>query len=1055
MTEFPPIHPSILCVPGRRDTLGQSGRLDGSGAADREHRAKLALLDAVPHGIVGLDGDGRCTFLNRAAAHLLGYEPEAAIGADVHTLVHCTQAGASPDPADACPLLHAVRSGQAARGERVLHRRDGTTVPVEYSCAPLSNGDDVLGAVVSFVDLTARHQAEAALRASEERYRTLVADLPGMVYRCTADAEWTPIYVSEGIETLTGYPASDYLSGARTLSGMTYPDDRRWIVQRVEEAIARREPFELEYRCPHRDGDIRWVHERGRGVFSESGEVLYLDGVIFDVTARRRAEEDRKAALRTLNERVKELGAFHEVAGILQERLAPAAMLERAVAILADGWQYPEITAVRVVFGGVEATTSNWTTTPWTLRASFATVDGRQGTVEVAYLAERPASAEGPFLAEERSLIDSVAELLRSSFERAGAEEALRRSEEHFRSLIESVSDLISIVDADATIRYQSPSVERLLGYSQAELIGQSAFEIIHPDDLPVVYAALTDCVLEAGSDGPTEVRVRHKNGSWRVMETMRTDQRDNPAVRGIVVNSRDVTERKALEARLSHLAFHDPLSGLANRALFMDRLEHALVRTSRANRSVAVLILDLDNFKVINDSLGHQSGDELLRTAAGRIRDCLRAGDSAARLGGDEFTILLEDIPDVYTAVQVAERLAECLKTPIQLAERELTVTASIGISVGTSGEDTPGQLMSNADLALYRAKARGKSCYALFDEEMSGAAVERLDLEIALRRAIEQDELRIQYQPIVDLVSGAVVELEALVRWEHPSRGLLAPDTFIPLAEETGLIVPIGQRVLYEACRQGRAWRQASPEGVSPVVCVNLSARQFQEPGLADDVAHTLRASGLPPSGLRLEITESVVMADADVATRTLGRLRGLGVELAIDDFGTGYSSLSYLKRFPVDALKIDRSFVGGLGRDLHDTAIVRSVVALATTLNLTVVAEGIETVEQAVDLRALGCERGQGFYFARPLPPEAVPALLGHSLPLATPASVPPSMNRDGASVVDGKASAPAIARPRCAPERGESPRTLPLDVQVHAPETDNTTSAPPVADAGMVA
>jgi diguanylate cyclase (GGDEF)-like protein len=437
--------------------------------------------------------------------------------------------------------------------------------------------------------------------------------------------------------------------------------------------------------------------------------------------------------------------------------------------------------------------------------------------------------------------------------------------------------------------------------------------------------------------------------------------------------------ERTGFQEQLWHQAFHDPLTGLPNRALFRDRLVHALARADRQVQPVGVLVLDIDNFKVVNDSLGHAYGDQLLLAVAERLRSCLRLGDTAARLGGDEFTVLVEDVGHVDELTAVAERIAEALRQPVQLDGRQVVTSASIGIALSGPRNKPAEALLRDADLAMYRAKANGKARWQLFDDTLELQAMERLEVETDLRQALERQEFRVYYQPIVSLADGRIVELEALVRWQHPERGLVQPGAFIPIAEETGLIVPLGQWVLEQACQQARMWQDASPANKSLVMSVNLSARQFQHPMLVADIERAVRQSRLDPRSLKLEITESVVMQDVESTLATLHALKALGIQLAIDDFGTGYSSLTYLKRFPIDTLKIDRSFVDGLGQDAQDTAIVRSVVALAKTLNLSVTGEGVETVEQQTHLEGLGCDLAQGFMFARPSPPELLDAVL----------------------------------------------------------------------------
>jgi len=429
---------------------------------------------------------------------------------------------------------------------------------------------------------------------------------------------------------------------------------------------------------------------------------------------------------------------------------------------------------------------------------------------------------------------------------------------------------------------------------------------------------------------------------------------------------------------QLARQAFRDSLTGLPNRALFVDRLAHALTRTERRGEMVAVLFLDLDRFKVINDSLGHGVGDRVLTGLGQRIAGCLRPDDTVARLGGDEFAVLLEDVNDTSGAVAVAERICAEMGRPFVIDDRELFVTASVGIALSISRRTTPEDILRDADLAMYHAKAKGKARYEVFDKSMNTPAQDRLGLELDLRQAVANGDFALHYQPVVDLGSGRIVEVEALVRWKHPQRGLLYPADFVTLSEETGLIVPLGRWILAEACRQLRQW-QGAAAGEVLGMSVNLSARQLQQPSLVDDIAQALREARIDPAALRLEITETVVMHEAPAALAKLEALKRLGVRLAIDDFGTGYSSLGYLKRFPVDTLKIDRSFVKGIGRDVEDTAIVRAVVTVAKSLGLSVTAEGIETEYQLGELRALGCDRAQGYFFAKPVPADQVPGLL----------------------------------------------------------------------------
>jgi diguanylate cyclase (GGDEF)-like protein/PAS domain S-box-containing protein len=574
------------------------------------------------------------------------------------------------------------------------------------------------------------------------------------------------------------------------------------------------------------------------------------------------------------------------------------------------------------------------------------------------------------------------------ALENVALAEGLRSSEARFRALVQGSSDLITVVDPDTTIRYQSPP-DRILGYSANAMLGLELADMVHPEDAARLRALCTDLASYPGSFMTAEFRAGRSDGSWVHLETTGRNLLDDPNVAGIVLSTRDVTERKALEDQLRHRAFHDPLTNLANRALFKDRVGHALTRTHRRHDRVAVLFLDLDSFKNVNDSLGHAAGDQLLMAVAHRLGNHLRRADTIGRLGGDEFAILLEDVTGARSATHVADGILNVLHAPFTIAGKEVFVNASIGIALSTL-VDGADDLLRNADVAMYQAKAGGKGRYCVFESSMHTAAVERLELEADLQRAIDRDELVLDYQPIVDLTTRRLVGVEALVRWDHPERGLLPPDTFIPLAEESGLILAVGRWVLLQACRTVASWQDVAP-GLT--VSVNLSARHFLHASLIDDVASALRESGLENGLLTVEITESVLMRDSDAVLSKLFELKRLGIRLALDDFGTGYSSLGYLRRFPIDVLKVDKTFVEGIARGVEESAVARAIIKLGRTLRIATVAEGVESAEQVDRLNALHCDQAQGFWFSRPLHVEQVRELLVHreeALPLAVAAT-----------------------------------------------------------------
>jgi len=645
--------------------------------------------------------------------------------------------------------------------------------------------------------------------------------------------------------------------------------------------------------------------------------------------------------------------------------------------------------------------------------------------------------------------------------ERRQSEEALEKTVSLLEATLESTADGILVVDNESRVVTYNRKFVELWGIPQSlldtgeddQLLGYVVAQLKDPQEFLSKVQ-----LLYAQPDAESYDIIEFNDG--RFLERYSLPHKIGGQSVGRVWSFRDVTGRKVLERELEHQAFHDPLTDLPNRLLFIDRLRHALARLEhKQENGLAVMFVDLDNFKVINDSLGHKIGDQLLVKVAERFQECLETSDTIARLGGDEFTILLEDIKDESAAAHAAERIVNALRIPFRIEEHEVFITTSIGIAMsmgyphGTSNsllttkhltqylsdrlsgplsshlsnhtsnylpsflsgrlstklfgtgnltmilsgrlsENLSGllsgslssprigyleDLLRRADIALYEAKRKGRARFEIFESDMNNRALERLHLESDLRKALERKEFQVYYQPVVDLTTGNIVKMEALIRWQHPERGLLNPIQFIPVAEETGMIVPIGQWVLQQACHQAVEWHESYHSDPPLIISVNLSARQFVHPKLVMEIAQTLADTGLDPGCLELEITESVAMEDAETAIAILKELKGLGIRLALDDFGTGYSALSYLKLYPVDTIKIDKSFVDGLGHHPEDTAIVRATIAFANALSLNVTAEGIETSKQLEELQLLQCEQGQGYLFARPMPAGAISAML----------------------------------------------------------------------------
>ncbi|MDT7549237.1 MAG: hypothetical protein QOE84_1631, partial [Actinomycetota bacterium] len=570
---------------------------------------------------------------------------------------------------------------------------------------------------------------------------------------------------------------------------------------------------------------------------------------------------------------------------------------------------------------------------------------------------------------------------------------------EQMNAITRSLGEGVIALDGDGTITFANPAAETMLGWRRGELLGREIAESVDPEGRDLMSATPEWVHLPRLRAGETlridEHVVTRRDGHPLDVALTASPVRREGAVVGAVVVFRDVRDRKTLERRLVHQAFHDPLTGLPNRALFLDRLEHARARSMRDGGTQAVLFLDVDRFKVINDSLGHRTGDQVLQTVASRLVGVLRPSDTVARFGGDEFTVLLEQVADAAEAAQTAERILRALQLPMEAAERDVVITASIGIAIAEPG-NAPGDLLAAADIAMYQAKSRGKNRYVIAAADADERALARLDLEMELRRAIDEDELEVHYQPVVQAKTGKLYGLEALVRWRHPTLGLLGPGHFMDVAEDTGLVLPLGDWVLEQACIAAVEWQRRHPS--SPIVmAVNLSARQFQQPDLCDRVAQVLNSTGLDPSLLALEITETVVMEDTNTTLATLRKLKQLKVRLSIDDFGTGYSSLSYLKRFPVDAVKIDKSFVDGLASGPVDREIVQAVIRLASAVGMQTIAEGVETTAQSEQLRLLGCTMLQGFLLSRPGSLDEIERLVGGS-----PKGVPAPRSASGLTV-----------------------------------------------------
>jgi diguanylate cyclase (GGDEF)-like protein/PAS domain S-box-containing protein len=792
------------------------------------------------------------------------------------------------------------------------------------------------------------------------------------------DPDGTLRYANPAWERVLGYDPEEAI-GTMNVLDHVHPEDIAHVLEETEKALAEGgiTTNEAEYRFRRKDGSWSWMESVSTYLLDDPA----VGGVVVtsrDITERRRVE----AALRESEQRFRRSFRDSTIGMALVATDGRWLQVNRSLCEMVG---YPQEELLEKTFQDI--------THPDDLEKDLDHLRRLlAGEIRTYQMEKRYFHREGHVVwillsvslvhDEESEPLYFVSQIQDVS-ERKRAVEKIREAEERYRTLVERIPVVTYMQQPGEPSRttYISPQYESILGYSVEEVLSypEHWVKILHPDDRERVLAE-DERTNRSEEPFVMEYRKIAKNGSvvWIRDEATIVRDEEGRSYYWLGIQT-DVTERKRMEERLEHRAFHDPLTGLANRQLFVDRLGQALRRTRRRKKGrVALLFLDLDGFKVVNDSLGHEVGDLLLVAVVDRLKGCLRPEDTLARFGGDEFVVLVEDVEAADEAARVAERIIDELRHRFVLDGRELYARASIGIAIGEDRTKDPNDLLRDADTAMYRAKDEGWG-YAVFDPVMYERAIDRLEVENDLGRAVEQEEFVVHYQPIVILQTGEVSAVEALVRWDHPERGLLDPDEFVPMAEESGLVIPMGEQVLREACLRAKEWQEAHPRTPPLVMSVNLSARQLSRPDLAETVERVLGETGLEGSCLTLDVTETVYVKALAGNTATLDRLRGLGARISIDDFGIGYSSLAYLKRLPADAIKIDKSFVRGLGEDVEDTAIVRMIVELAHTLGMEVIAEGVETEEQVELLREMGCDFAQGYHLARPLPSEEVEQLL----------------------------------------------------------------------------
>jgi len=978
------------------DLLGAAVQRERRGEALRESEEKYReLVENSNEIIYTLDPAGNVTYISPAVKQIGGYDPEDIIGKPALSFIH------PEDQAAVAESFQRTIAGHAEPSEYRLRKKSGEYQWVQTSSKPLYDGGRIVGLRGLIVDIDQRKRAEEALRESEERYRDLFDNASDIVYTMDLEGRFTSI--NKAAERITGYTRQEAIG--MDVAQVVPPDQleytRGMLLKKMDEGGET--TYEIDIIT--RDGR-RLPLEVSTRLITRDGKPVGIQGIARDIGARKRAEAAGAGERRVLE-------AIASGAGLTEV----LTLLVRVVEEQADGMLCSALLvdrSGRLRLGAAPSLPEDYNREVDGIAigegvGSCGTAAFRKQLVVVTDIAEDPLWADFKHLAlgaglracwsqpiistrgdvigtfamyyreprgprpEDIDLIQRATHIAGIAIERSQAEEALQASEERYRTLVDTASDVIYTLGLDASLTSLNPAFEKITGWKREDWLGKNFAPLVHPDDLAFAFEQFK--AVLAGESPSYELRVRRADGEYVVGEFTSTPLVEDGEVKGVFGIARDITERKKAENTIRRLAYHDALTGLPNRALFEDRLGVALAQARRNRRTLAVMFLDLDRFKVVNDTLGHSGGDKLLKSVAEDLQSILREGDTLARVGGDEFTVLLPAIRNQGEAIEVAERILDVLRGPRAIDGQEFGVTTSIGITLYPQDGADPETLLRNADTAMYRAKEQGRDNYQLYTPAMNAGIMQRLSLESDLRHALERNELCVYYQPIADTATGRIVATEALVRWNHPERGLVPPDDFIPFAEETGLIIPIGEWVLREAARQNRAWHKAGHGHLR--VTVNLSARQLQQDDLPGLVGEVLQESGLAPEALQLEITEGAVMKNVESIVSTLQQLKLMGVSISLDDFGTGYSSLSYLKRFPIDCVKIDRSFVRDIASDPNDAAIVTTVIAMARTLNLRVIAEGVETQGQLDFLKRRGCDEFQGFLISPPVAPAAVGA------------------------------------------------------------------------------
>ena len=936
--------------------ISETGRPAGPGDASPGVDLDLVreVFDCAGVGLALVSLEGEFLLVNRAFAAMLGHPREALIGQGFRKITH-------PEDVDrdAAQLARARRDGvMPESSEKRFLRADGSTVHVRRSATLVRDKDGQPRFIVgAFVDLTEQRSKDRSLRTMNNFLTAIIETSPIPIYATTPDGSIT--FWNPAAERTFGFTREEALGKRAPF----VPEDKRDEAKALRERVLAGETLtNLDLERRKKDGSIIHINGAAAPLRDEAEKITGIVVMCFEAT-------DAKEAQRALH------GQLHFTRALIDAIPSPVWFKDR------EGRYQVYNRAWDELFGGGKDWIGKSVHDLFDDKELAALHDEKDAKLFAAPTTETYESLAPTAQGESREMLYNKVSFVDPAGAVAGligvitdvtrykeTERALEASEARFRVLTESTLDVITVIDPAGTILYQSPALKQLVGYDPQETLGKCVFDMVHRDDVAALRSAVERVVESRHSREPVEFRVALKGGGWRTMESLGSNCLDNPHIRGLVFNSRDVTDRKQIQQKIQHLAYHDNLTGLPNRSLLQDRLAHAIQRAERNGKKVAVLFIDLDNFKNINDTLGHDVGDELLRQVAKRLQDSVRVEDTIARQGGDEFIVLLDGIDDNRGASVVAQKILNALRDAFVLGGGNQHVSGSLGIALYPEDGHDAQTLMKNADTAMFHGKSLGKNTYQYFTAQMNIAVKRRMTLESALRRAVMQKDFVLHYQPQVDIETGAIVAVEGLVRWESEDSGTILPGDFIPLAEETGLIGEIGEWVLREGCRQMREWKDM---GLPPRrVALNLSARQFGDKNFLDTIVRVLADTGLEGNSLELEITESQVMRQTEGVILLLNKIADMGIHIAIDDFGTGYSSLSYLKRLPIQKLKIDQSFIRDITVDPNDTAITVAIINMAKSLDLETIAEGIETAGQLALLRNKGCRLGQGFYFSEPL-------------------------------------------------------------------------------------